>query len=90
MMISLKCEDCLGTMEVDENREVLTCPYCGSKKMIPVSDAVKITKLNNEHDLEVRKQKSINNDKLDRNVMIYFIFLLIMFLLYILVFKRQN
>ena len=88
MMISLKCEDCLGTMEVDENREVLTCPYCGSKKMIPVSDAVKITKLNNEHDLEVRKQKSINNDKLDRNVMIYFIFLLIMFLLYILVFKR--
>lgn len=54
-MISLRCEDCLGTMEVDENREVLTCPYCGSKKMIPISDAVKIEKIKQEAEIEKRK-----------------------------------
>ena len=54
MMISLRCEDCLGTMEVDESREVLTCPYCGSKKMLPVSDTVKIRKMEIEHE-EIEK-----------------------------------
>lgn len=69
MMISLRCEDCLGTMEVDESREVLTCPYCGSKKMLPVSDAVKITKLNNEHE-EVMTDK--RNTEKNKAILIFF------------------
>lgn len=47
-MISLKCEDCLGTMDIDENREIISCPYCGSKKIIPISDAVRIEKIRQE------------------------------------------
>ncbi len=54
-MISLKCEGCLGTMEVDENREIISCPYCGSKKMIPMSDSVRIEKIRSE-----KSAKTIN------------------------------
>ena len=65
MMISLRCEDCLGTMEVDENREVLTCPYCGSKKMLPVSDAVKIRKMEIEHEeIENSEHRKMNSKML--------------------------
>lgn len=51
-MISLKCEDCLGTMDIDENREIISCPYCGSKKIIPMSDAVRIEKIRQEAKLK--------------------------------------
>ena len=54
-MISLRCEDCQGTMEIDEDREVLSCPYCGSKKILPVSDAVKIEKIKSQ--AEVKKKE---------------------------------
>ena len=68
-MISLKCEDCLGTMEVDEGREILTCPYCGSKKMIPISDAVKIEKIKQEADVEKDKMR---HD--EQKMQLYFIY----------------
>ena len=51
-MISLRCKDCLGTMDVDEDREVFSCPYCGSKKILPLSDKVKITKIKSQAQLE--------------------------------------
>lgn len=55
MIISMKCENCLGEMQVDDSHEVLVCPFCQSHKMIPMSDEVRITKLNNEHDLKLRE-----------------------------------
>lgn len=39
--ISLRCNDCGGVMNVDQNREILCCPYCGSKAFVPESDDVK-------------------------------------------------
>ena len=74
-MISLKCEDCLGTMEIDEDREVLTCPYCGSKKIIPISDAVKIEKIRRESELEMEKfkEKAFIKEK----AMLYFLVLIV-------------
>lgn len=90
-MISLRCEDCLGTMEVDENREVLTCPYCGSKKMLPVSDAVKIEKIKQEAEIEktrlddeVKIEKMrLKNEEHERNTSVGGV--LIVFLLFVAV-----
>lgn len=39
--IQLKCKSCDGMMNVDEEREVLFCPYCGSKEIFVESDSVK-------------------------------------------------
>ena len=40
-IITMICEACNGRLEVDENRRVIFCPYCGAKKMIIESDDVK-------------------------------------------------
>lgn len=50
--IKITCEDCGGVMEVDQNKSVLTCPYCGSKKLITESDEVTIARINKEADSE--------------------------------------
>lgn len=50
--IKITCEDCGGVMEVDPNKSVLTCPYCGSKKLIAESDEVTIARINKEADSE--------------------------------------
>lgn len=48
--IKLTCEDCGGILEVDADKTVLTCPYCGSKKLIPENDEVTIARINKAAD----------------------------------------
>lgn len=50
--IKLTCEDCGGEMNIEAERNVLTCPYCGSKKLIAESDEVTIARINKEVDTE--------------------------------------
>ena len=50
--IKLTCEDCGGEMNIEAGRNVLTCPYCGSKKLIAESDEVTIARINKEADAE--------------------------------------
>lgn len=38
--VSLKCENCGATLEVDDNRESCFCLYCGSKILIPKDETV--------------------------------------------------
>ena len=53
--IKLTCEDCGGEMNIEAGRNVLTCPYCGSKKLIAESDEVTIASINKESDAERMK-----------------------------------
>lgn len=64
--VSLKCKECGGVLEVDADREVLSCPYCGSKELFLESDEVKIERIRlkaytdvelgrSEHQLEKNK-----------------------------------
>lgn len=50
--IKLTCEGCGGEMNIEAGRNVLTCPYCGSKKLIAESDEVTIARINKEADAE--------------------------------------
>ena len=50
--IKLTCEGCGGEMNIEAGRNVLTCPYCGSKKLIAESDEVTIARINKESDAE--------------------------------------
>ena len=56
--IQLICEDCGGTMTIDKSRSVLSCPYCGSTKIVADSDEVKMERIRNERikDIEIHKQ----------------------------------
>ena len=56
--IQLRCEKCGGTMTIDKSRSVLSCPYCGSTKIVADSDEVKMERIRNERikDVEIHKQ----------------------------------
>lgn len=53
----LKCQECNGIMEVDSDKQVAMCPYCGSKKLIIESDDVKIEKIRSEKDITIERQR---------------------------------
>lgn len=81
--IKLTCEDCGGILEVDADKTVLTCPYCGSKKLIPENDEVTIARINKaadegrmrhekemrEYEEEIRVKKKAEQDKDDSDVL---------------------
>ena len=64
--ISLKCKDCGGIVEVDPSKNVLFCPYCGSKAMIPESDKVKIARIKAEECIEREKERQKTNRNSDK------------------------
>ncbi len=39
--IRLRCKECDGIMTIDRDREMLCCPYCGSKELFVESDDIK-------------------------------------------------
>ena len=39
------CQECGGVMNMDGERTILMCPYCGSKKLIVENDEVKIARI---------------------------------------------
>lgn len=53
--VALRCQDCGGIMEVDDDGEIMQCPYCGSKRIVEVSDTVRIEKIRSKHQLEEKK-----------------------------------
>jgi len=52
--IKLKCKNCDGTLEVDEEQEVLHCPYCGSSEIIKLADEVAIQKIKSKTEKEIK------------------------------------
>ncbi len=64
--IALRCQDCGGIMEVDEDGEIFKCPYCGSKRIVAVSDAVRIEKIRSKNQLETKKAElEARNDRIE-------------------------
>ena len=58
--IKLTCGECHGILEVDRDRQVISCPYCGSKRLIQESDEVTIARINKAADAErMRHEKEM-------------------------------
>lgn len=61
--ISLRCENCNGTLTVDEDKSVLACPYCGHKTLIVENDAVTIEKIRTSAHKEIELEKIKSSDR---------------------------
>lgn len=74
--IELVCKKCGGTMVVDAERPIISCPYCGCSEMIIEGDSVKVerirsatfkemeeTRINREREIEEKKYKEAFLDK---------------------------
>lgn len=63
--ISLKCKECGGIIDADPSKNVLICPYCGSKSMIPESDQVRIARIKANERIEREKERQKSKRKHD-------------------------
>jgi len=45
--IKIRCEDCNGEMTIDSEKNVIICPFCGSKRLIIDDKDVAIEKIRN-------------------------------------------
>lgn len=60
--IQLRCKNCNGVMTIDNEKEILSCPFCGSKEVIDDSDEVTIERIrsNAYKEVEFRKMEREN------------------------------
>ena len=61
----MKCNECGGTLELNEDRDIICCPYCGSKELIEESDEVKIERIKSktrlkEKELHYKHEEELN------------------------------
>lgn len=63
--MQLRCKACGGTLEVDRNSNVLSCPFCGSKELIAESDKVTVERIRNntKKDLVFGVMDRVNESK---------------------------
>lgn len=54
--IHLVCQHCGSVMDYDDERQIVACPYCGSKELIKESDDVKIERIKSKTVLAREKQ----------------------------------
>lgn len=55
--ISLTCSKCGGTLEVDPNRPIISCPYCNSSTLVEEADNVKVERVKAKAYTDVNKAK---------------------------------
>lgn len=61
--ISLRCEKCMGTLEIEGDKEILVCPYCGNKELIIEDNEIKIEKIRTAAYKEIELEKIKSRDK---------------------------
>lgn len=67
--IKMRCENCGAEMDVDPDKKIIYCPYCGSKTLIEESDDVKKAKLDSETRIhEADKNAEIVHDQTKKDI----------------------
>lgn len=94
----LKCSSCGADLEYNEDKQIIFCPYCGSKELVIEDDTrhiiantyLKAKDKDNKHEEELEKIKQDNafktlkEDNKNRLIMIAFSFAAIIILLSLL------
>lgn len=55
--LCLICKSCKGILDVSDDREIILCPYCGSKELLIQSDRVKMQKIRSQAYKEVEHER---------------------------------
>lgn len=66
--MQVRCDNCSGVMEIDKERPILLCPYCGSKELIIESDEITAQRIKSSayKEVEFEKQKTYREVELGK------------------------
>lgn len=67
-IVDVKCNNCGAEMKLNSERNIISCPYCGSKKLMMESDAVAIAKDRHKtySDVERNRQNVYSKIEIER------------------------
>lgn len=71
-VLRLKCQNCNGVMDVDEDKMIAFCPYCGSKNLIIESDVVRVERIKSKTALgkeEVHRNMALDEQEFEMKKM---------------------
>ena len=63
--VHLTCKNCGSSMTFDDDKQIVACPYCGSKELLIESDDVKIERIKSQTILN--KEKMANEFELEKD-----------------------
>lgn len=63
--VHLTCKNCGSSMTFDDDKQIVACPYCGSKELLIESDDVKIERIKSQTILN--KEKMANDFELEKD-----------------------
>lgn len=66
-VISMRCKDCNGLLDVNEDQTIMFCPYCGSKSLILENDAVQIERIKSEAQTKIELERIKSEEKKAQN-----------------------
>lgn len=58
--ILMRCKNCNGELTINENKNLILCPYCGSKEIILESDTVRAAQIHSQAYLNVEMTRMEN------------------------------
>lgn len=66
--VQLRCKNCNGEMDVDEDRPILMCPFCGSQEIVLEGDKVTIQRIKSKayKEVELGKQQTYRDVELGK------------------------
>lgn len=93
-LITLTCEKCGASLEVDTDNLMASCPYCGAKMMVEVDDLqqlllskeqTKRDEMKYAHETEMKNIEAEESKWYNKTVIKFFIGFIIVFLVMILI-----
>lgn len=69
-IIKMKCESCGEIMDYNKEKEIIFCPYCGSKDLIIASDKVQIARIKAETEKAKMEYAERDKSRIDRSLTI--------------------
>lgn len=68
-IVNIRCDECGATMQINQDNNVLQCPFCKSTKLIIESDEVKTTRIKEEYSI---RKKLVENESEMAQTKLYF------------------
>lgn len=53
-LVKMRCSNCDGMLEYDADKEIMSCPFCGSKEIVLEADVVKIKRIENDANVKIK------------------------------------
>ena len=64
--VIMRCKQCNGTLNMEREGDILSCPYCGSKELLLDSDSVAVEKIKQQTEFRKWEREDLKEEKIKK------------------------